>query len=504
MDFEILKELVNSINRNKVKKIEVVGNPNNSDILTERLYQGILSGAIESDESATQTFYQTRDVHDARYRRVRYRLVRQLLQTALFVDRNQPAFTERMKAYHQCYADYAAANILYIRNAKRPAIWFMEQTLHLAIKYEFIDLCVDTTKFLKLYNALANPKKHHYYTIQHENFSEQQQRELQAASCYNQLVRYYVSNRSPNAKINLLATQLSVELALLKAKKNTIQFSYYTYQVGIIGHLALNDNAAAIALSSEILGLMEANPNANQTAKVLLIIQRLVCQTQLRHFGAAGGESSFLYGINISEKGTFNWFRLHEFYFHHCLHAQRYEAAWEVFKVGYLHPNFPTLQGNARDNWHLYGGYCHLLALFGKFDASTVETVVGKFKYSKFINDFDIMDHDKTAMNIPLVILPMIYSIANGTSGEAFLSVDALEQYRKRHLDKRLNARSIAFINLLVFMINHPFEGYHTSAKIKKNLAILQKEQIQTSRQTVAIEIIPYEHLWEMLKGEHI
>jgi hypothetical protein len=501
MDFDALKELAHTINRNKVKKIEIIGNPGNSDTLTEMLYRGIIKGEFTSDEAAVQAFYETDDVSDSRYRRVRYRLIRQLLQTSLFVDRNQPAFTERVKAYHQCYCDYAAANILYMRNAKKPATWFMEQTLNQAIKFEFIDLCVDTTKFLKMYNNVLNPKKYAYYSEQHQFYTGQQQREAYAANCYNQLVHYYVSKRSPNAEIHQLASQFYAELEKFKTEKNTIQARYYTYQVGIIKHLAINDNAGALALSTEIIGIMNADKNANQSAKVGLFVQRLVCQTQLRQFEDTGGKASFQYGIKISEEGTFNWFRLYEFYFHHCLHARRYDEAWKIFTEAYQYPGFSKLQGAVRDNWHLYGGYCHLLALFGKFDAAAVESLVGKFRYARFINNFDIFDHDKTAMNIPLVILPLVYSIANGTAGEEYLSLDALDKYRKRHLDKHLNARSIAFINLLVLLISHPFEQKNMSEKIKKNLTVLQKEQLQTSRQTVAIEIIPYEDLWEMMTG---
>jgi hypothetical protein len=64
------------------------------------------------------------------------------------------------------------------------------------------------------------------------------------------------------------------------------------------------------------------------------------------------------------------------------------------------------------ENWLLIGGYLHLISKFGLLDASEVEQVVGKFKYSKIYNDIEILKKDKEGMNIPLLLLPVLYELA--------------------------------------------------------------------------------------------
>ena len=57
MDFETLKELVGIITRNKVKQIEVLGNPGNDESRTEELYTLINKGKIKSEAEAIAHFF---------------------------------------------------------------------------------------------------------------------------------------------------------------------------------------------------------------------------------------------------------------------------------------------------------------------------------------------------------------------------------------------------------------------------------------------------------------
>ena len=52
-----LKEMIDIINRNKVAKIEVMGNPGNYKGKMRRLYDGIVSGEFETDKAAAKALY---------------------------------------------------------------------------------------------------------------------------------------------------------------------------------------------------------------------------------------------------------------------------------------------------------------------------------------------------------------------------------------------------------------------------------------------------------------
>ena len=130
MDFSALKELVQTVTRNKIKNIEVLGNnPDQEGSLIEMLYDGIGKGEVNSEEEAVSLLYGDKESpKSAAYLRTRNRLIRQLINISLFVDISQPMFNDRAKAYYNCYRDFASAHILTLRDAIQAAIDIFEQT----------------------------------------------------------------------------------------------------------------------------------------------------------------------------------------------------------------------------------------------------------------------------------------------------------------------------------------------------------------------------------------
>ncbi|MBK6994135.1 MAG: hypothetical protein IPH31_04145 [Lewinellaceae bacterium] len=229
--------------------------------------------------------------------------------------------------------------------------------------------------------------------------------------------------------------------------------------------------------------------------------QQLACLTQLRIFTNSEGDSIATYALSLSEEGSFNWFRTHELHLHYCLFACRYEEALNIFEKASQHPKFESLGGAVRDNWQLYGGYLHLLAALGKIELAKVENVVGTFRYARLSNEIEVLAKDKQGMNIPLIFLPVVYHLVKGTFDTADISPESLEKYRKRYLDNDMNRRSAAFLNMLIAFAKRDYKSASAEKKIKKELEVLAREQPQVAGQTFAVEIIPYEDLWEMMIG---
>jgi hypothetical protein len=110
MEFDVLKDLVRIITRNKVKQIEVLGNPGQEEQPHGRIVRGHYSKErFASDDEAAKVFFwdkregpqlpeapQQVDASVDQY-------------IAFFIDVQQPMFSERGKAQYHCYRDYAAA-----------------------------------------------------------------------------------------------------------------------------------------------------------------------------------------------------------------------------------------------------------------------------------------------------------------------------------------------------------------------------------------------------------
>ncbi|MFN0173035.1 MAG: hypothetical protein ACKVU0_00200 [Saprospiraceae bacterium] len=502
MDFDALKDLVKTITRNKVKNIEVLGNPGEEGSMVEALYDAIAKDKVQSDEEAAKFLYGKNETPKSQaYLRMKGRLERNLLNTAFFVDVNQPMFNERAKASYNCYRDFAAAHILIGREATKAGIDVLERLLEQTIKYEFVELTAEVSSRLRRESARAvgSASMHERYAKIHREYEEKRRLEMMALEHFESLINYYIVRRSPNEEIHQYATSYYEELYPLISTTDTCQYYFYTAQIGIIKYLSVNNSADALRICEETLDILKERKNANREALVALAGQKIACLTQLRVFGNNDADEAASYCLSLSEEGTFNWFRVHELYLHYCLFARRYEDALALFEKASQHPKFESLGGAVRDNWQIYGGYLHLLAALGKLDASKVDERVGTFRYARLSNEIEVLAKDKQGMNIPLIFLPVVYHLVKGTFDTADISPESLEKYRKRYLDNDMNRRSAAFLNMLVAFAKRDYKSASAEKKIKKEMEVLAKEQPQVAGQTFAVEIIPYEDLWEMM-----
>lgn len=502
MEFDALKDLVKTITRNKVKNIEVLGNPGEEGSMVESLYDAIAKDKVQSDEEAAKFLYGKNESPKSQaYLRMKGRLERNLLNTAFFVDVNQPMFNDRTKAYYNSYRDFAAAIILLGREATKAGIDVLERLLEQTIKYEFVELTTEIASRLRReYSRVGSASMHERYAKIHREYEEKRRLEMLALEYFENLINYYIVRRSPNEEIHQLATTYYEELHPLASKADTYQFYFHTAQIGIIKNLSINDCASALKICDESLTLLKSRPSTNKGALVTTLSQKIACLIQLRIFDGQA-EEAIAYSLSLGEEGNFNWFRTHELHLHYCLFARRYEEALSLFEKASQHAKFESLGGAVRDNWQLYGGYLHLLAALGKLDVSKVEGIVGTFRYARLSNEIEVLAKDKQGMNIPLVLLPVIYNLVKSTFDAADISLEALEKYRKRYLDNDMNRRSAAFLNMLIAFAKRDYKSASAEKKIKKEMEVLAREQPQVAGQTFAVEIIPYEDLWEMMVG---
>lgn len=501
MDFDVLSDLVNIITRNKVKQIEVLGNPGQEESRTELLYEGIAKGKFKTDEDAAQGLLKV-NAKDPSYKRVRAKLIRQLVNTSFFIDAQQSLFGDRNTAFVNCNRDLAAAQILIARQAKKAGSYLLLLTLEQSLKFEFTEITCEILKALrKQYSrSLGDRSQHEYYAELHRSYEHKRGWETISFDYYETLLNHYIVKRSPDQEIHEQATAYFLELQPRLKEIDTHEFYYNTYSIGLIQHFSINDCQGALKLCEEILPLLKNRKAANRGTILTFALNKLACLTQLHIFEQ--NDETAKQCLELSEEGGYNWYKAMSLYFYYSIYGKRYEDALEIYRQATNQARFKLLSDNARDEWHLFGGYLHLLAALDKLDKKEVENVVGAFRYAKFSNEIKVFDKDKLGMNIPLVMLPVLFSLASGDHQEYGRSVEALEKYRIRYLNNDLNRRSASFMKILFALSDRPFRPGPADRKIAKELEVLAAEGPRVAGQTFAVEIIPYEDLWEILKPE--
>lgn len=503
MDFIVLKELVKFVTLNKVKEIDIFEGKKHGESRLTQLYDGIAQNRFSTEDEAAQFFFgATSDSHNPNYRKLHQRLVRQLINTVFFVDVNQPVFSDMAKAFHQCQAEFAAANILYIRNMSFVAIFILERILEPIQRYEFVELGADVARMLRreYSRTHSNLSKHTYYDKLYRTYEEKRRLEHLAGDYHEALISYYIEHRVPDKEIHDKALLFYEELLPYENIVCTSKFYSYLYHINIIRFFSINDCENALLVCEQCLLKLKQQKYINKVLVLGTLLQKMLCVTHLRLFEDNIGDRTATEFFSLTDEGNFNWFRGMELYLHYNLHIGRYQEALKNYQNARQHARFEVvMHGSTRDTWELYGGYLHLLAALGQLDAEAVNAVAGRFKYSKFMNNITVLGKEKMGMNIPLVLLPVLYGLATSSLDATEFSADAFIKYRKRYLDNTLNIRSSAFANLLLALSNQAYEAGKSAKIIKRELATLKQEKPLISRQTVAVEIIPYEVLWELL-----
>lgn len=505
MEFDVLKELAKTITRNKIKNIEVLGNKSSKKTRLELLFEGLTLDVFKTEKEAVRHLFKSHDVKNLSYQKLKNKLIRQLNNTIFFIDVNQPAFNDRAKCYYMAHKDFAAANLLQIRNAFKPALQLLQIVLEQSMKYEFVDLAADAAKLLRRIFARVenNFEKNQYYTKIHRFYEEKRRFEFLALDYYETLISYYSIKRSSNKEINKISSTYFSELLPLTSKVDTSAFYYYTYNIGLIKYMSINDHKNTLRLCDEAINILGSRSNTNREALSMLYVQKLAVYTQIKFNNKSQVKGLLVQALSLYEEGGFSWFRTYEVYFYYCIYSKQYDVSLEIWYKITNNSNFGILEGSYYENWILLGGYLHLLSRLNKLDSTKVEQTVGPFRYSKLHNEIEILNKEKDGMNIPLVLLPVLYELALGPAKRTKeIHIDALEKYRQRWLANDLNKRSNCFFKMLLAYAKDDTLSASTQRKINREYEILKSETPEIARQNFAIEIIPYEDLWEMLMAK--
>jgi hypothetical protein len=175
------------------------------------------------------------------------------------------------------------------------------------------------------------------------------------------------------------------------------------------------------------------------------------------------------------------------------LRQRRYESAQETLDLVFAHPNFENLPENAKAVWKTSEAYLSFLAQIGKLPPAGKRT----FRLSRFVNDIQVFSKDKQGINLHLVAIEILFLLAGGQKAALIERTEAIDKYRLRYLQDNEVKRSNYFFKLLLQVPKCGFRKADVLKKTAQDLEALQATPIQTANQSLEIEILPYDNIWE-------
>lgn len=496
-----LIELVNVVNKNKLRSLEVLASPFDNTSKIGALYEGIVNGNFETDEDAFDALY-GQEASPGAYRKLKSGLRDRLLNTLFFLDVKQASYNDYQRAYYECHRDWAATKILLGKNARNAALQLSLKLLRYAEKYDFSALCMDISDSLRFHygTIVGDRNKFEQYDEAYQRHARSFQLENQARGYYLRLAIQYVNNKSVKKEVHEQAKSYLQALSGALESSEAYQVQLYGYLIKLIVHTAIHDYEMARNVAEEAVDFFERKDYQAHVPLQIFFFQLMVCHIQLRQFDK--GQVTADRCLPYLEEGSFNWFKFQELYFILGMYTQQYNAAYLAYLEAVDHERLTYLPNVVQEMWRIYGAYLHFMVLQGKVPAAEHDSRFSKFKLGRFLNETLIYSKDKDGVNVAILIIKILFFIHRNEYDRAVESIQAVEQYCYRYLRKGATYRSHCFIKMLLLI---PKNHFHKAAVVRKSkplLAKLQSEHADLAKRNHAVEIIPYEHLWAITLGK--
>ena len=198
--------------------------------------------------------------------------------------------------------------------------------------------------------------------------------------------------------------------------------------------------------------------------------------------------------FKVMTKSGINWYSLKAYVFISKIRSGKYGETFDILNEIQTSKGYSKMPVSIKQYWLLYEAYIEFLIAIGKIKREEPS----KFRVNKFLNEIPIFTKDKRGLNIAILIIHVLFLLQQRKYSQIIDRVDALKQYCYRYLRKDDTFRSHCFIRMLLQMPRADFNRIRTERYAEPYVLKLQSEPLMISEQSIEVEVIPYEDLWEM------
>lgn len=430
-------------------------------------------------------------------RRVRKKLLQEILHHAPAYHKSAPY----QRAYYECQQLFAVYNTLKGLEKRKLFHRLGKQLLEKSRKYHFnlirYEVCVSFA--LHYSSKEGNVELANQYFEESNTIHEVLRYEKLAKWYYSQVLSHFVHDKSNKPEVVAKAKKYVASLqSYADLHLPSTQFYQYFYVLKVL--LCEAEGEYTTALESARQGLKHFTELDINLPVVKGIFLRNItnCLLQLSYYTEA--KQSIQAGIQYQTIGSTNWFLAMRLQLQISLHQQDYALAWDHYVEMISHNSYTTLADTKKNLYELFGSYVAFLHLIGKIDQPKMKGFA-KLKRQK---DVPVFNNDKRGMLIPTIVIQLLFHIYHRKYDDIEQRLYALKAYCTTHLRvSSPNYRSNCFIKMLLTIPLSNFNPIATRRNANKFVKRLSSIPFAISKQPAEVEIIPYEHLWEIVL-EHL
>ncbi|MCB0548497.1 MAG: hypothetical protein KDD19_13025 [Phaeodactylibacter sp.] len=493
-----LIDLVQIVTKTKLRAVELIGDSWEGTSKLQEFYDLVTEGRFADDEEAAEYFYGKTKSYPG-YQKLRKTLKDRLVNSLFVIDLKQSSYNDRQKAYYEAYKEWAAAKILFGKNARTAAAGLGRKLLKIARKFEFTELMVDISHTLRLYYGTieGDEKKYQQYNEEFKTYEQLWIAENRAEEFFINLSIGFINSKATKAEFKERA------VAYYNQIKDSLE-KYDSYQLHLCGrlievsiHTSVNEYEETLDVCGRAIAFFQQKSFVAGVPLQVFLYQKFICLVQLRRFEEAKEAAKAC--LPHLDEGSFNWFKVYELYFLLYTHSGQYAHANDILNRVMAHPKFEDLPVNVQETWKISEAYLYFLECTGHLTVHEAEEQKARnFRLSRFLNEMEVFSKDKQGMNIAILIIELLLGIAQEKYGQLIDRVEAVEKYRSRYLREEGVERANHFLRMLLQIPKNAFRREEALAKAREDQLALEAIPIEMANQTFEIEVIPYEKLWEI------
>ncbi|MGB1216764.1 MAG: hypothetical protein ACPG5P_02750, partial [Saprospiraceae bacterium] len=195
-----LIEISKIVTKKKVKKIEIFDEHSlrHKNSKFNEFYEALMAGKFKNDRDASAFLYGCSPTDD-KYRQLKSRFRKRLLNTLFFLDVNLPSTSNYDRAYFSVNKDWTLVKILLSNNAPHTAAALARQILTIALKFKFADVIVNCARILRKYaSQIGNEKDYEVYDQHSKQYQNVLDAEIRSEELYQRVIMNYYKPKSKN------------------------------------------------------------------------------------------------------------------------------------------------------------------------------------------------------------------------------------------------------------------------------------------------------------------
>jgi hypothetical protein len=495
-----LIEISKIVTKKKVRKIEIFDDHSlkHKNSKFNEFYEALMANKFKNDRDASTFLYGCSPTDD-KYRQLKSRFRKRLLNTLFFLDVNLPSTSNYDRAYYSCNKDWTLVKILLSNNAPHTASALARQILTTALKFKFADVIVNCSRILRKYcSETGNEKDYEVYDQYSKQFQNVLDAEIRSEELYQRVIMNYYKPKSKNFNLREKIDTYCEALVGLSEIYESPSVIYNMYLVWAFRYEMLYDYEAMLEVCNKAEQYIEENPRYYRD-EMLATFQLKKMSAYLHLQDYRNGKTNAEKCLKSFPAGSDTWFNFMEYYLLLALHTDNYVNAIAVFNEAVNHSKFKKLDSSLQEKWKIYDVYLNYIIESQAAYYPILKTQKRRtFRLSRFLNDPILYPKDQRIFTVLMVIAQILFFLEKRSYNAVTERIDRLKSYANRQLKKEEYFRAIQFIRLLQQLSKADFDPEQLSNTEKYYQRL--KDQPFFFRGLISeLEVIPYDKLWYMI-----